>query len=170
MSTLSAADIATITEKCKASGVLATAVIDVLDHGAHGSFIPATFDAWLTEQKAKRPHWWPMAGQTDLEAEAFGVNGKSNFTSRNLLVKQIGLEAADARAREYGLDGIHDYKTTPTRPGAQREKAKASNPWSVEGWNLTKQMQTHRSDPALAERLAKSANSRIGAAHASKVA
>lgn len=168
MTTLSPADIATITLKCQADGVLATAIPDIIDIAEHGEFIAASIDKWLAEQKSptKRPHLWPMAGQVDLEASAFA----GNFTSRNLLVKQIGIEAADDRAREWGLNSIHDYKTTPTRPGAQREKPKASNPWSAEGWNLTKQMQTHRADPALAERLAKSAGSRVGAAHATKVA
>lgn len=164
MSILSPADIATITAKCQADGVLTTAITDVIEHGEHGSFIPQTFDKWLTDQKATRPHWWPAAGQVDFEAQAFG----GNFTSRNLLVKQIGLAAADARAREWGLDGIHDYKTKPTWPGGQIEKPKSSNPWSAAGWNLTKQMQTHRADPALAERLAKAANSHIGAARATK--
>jgi hypothetical protein len=168
MSTLSAADIATITAKCVADGVLATAIPDIIVMAEHGDFIAASTDEWLKEQKqpGARPHLWPMAGQVELEASAFG----GNFTARNRLVKQIGIEAADARAKEWGLDGIHDYKTKPTQPGAQREKAKSSNPWSVEGWNLTKQMAAHRSDPLLAERLATAAHSHVGAAHPTKVA
>ena len=115
MTTLSPADIAAITMKCQADGVVATAIPDVLEHAERGDFVVASLDTWLKEQKqpGKRPHYWPMAGQVDLEAEAFGVNGKANFTSRSRLVKSIGIEAADAQTREYGLDGIHDYKTSP---------------------------------------------------------
>ena len=50
MSILSPADIANITAKCEADGVLASAIADVLDHGEHGSFIPVTFDNWLQDQ------------------------------------------------------------------------------------------------------------------------
>src|ERR1700732_1621274 len=103
------ADIATITAKCQADGVLGTAIIDVIERGENGDFILQSFDGWLKEQKKTRPHWWPMDGQADLEAQAFG----GNFTARNRLVKQIGMAAADARAREYGLRGIHDYTTKP---------------------------------------------------------
>jgi hypothetical protein len=166
MSVLSPADIATVTAKSKAAGVIETAIADVIEHGEHGDFILQTFDKWLTEQKSSRPHWWPQDGQTDLEAQAFG----GNFTARNRLVKQIGMAAADARAREYGLDGIHDYKTTPlAQPGAA-PKNKSTNPWSVEGWNISKQGQVYKSDPALAERLAKAAHSQIGATRPTKVA
>jgi hypothetical protein len=166
MSILSPADIATITAKCKEDGVIGTAIADVIEHGEHGDFILQSFDGWLKEQKTTRPHWWPADGQADLEAQAFG----GNFTARNRLVKQIGMAAADARAREYGLDGIHDYKTTPlARPGAA-PKNKTTNPWSEGGWNISKQGQVYKSNPALAERLAKAANSQIGATRPTKVA
>lgn len=75
-----------------------------------------------------------------------------------------------AAEREKRTNNKNDGDRNRDEGGRFTEKPKASNPWSAEGWNLTKQMQTHRADPALAERLAKAANSRVGAARPTKVA
>ncbi|MGO9846152.1 MAG: hypothetical protein ACLPKT_06005 [Methylocella sp.] len=44
----------------------------------------------------------------------------------------------------------------------------STNPWSVEGWNITKQGSAFRADPALAARLAAAAGSKIGAVRPTK--
>lgn len=56
------------------------------------------------------------------------------------------------------------------RDTSGRFAAKSDNPWSEAGWNLSKQGQVYKSDPKLAERLAKAANSHIGAVRPSKAA
>ena len=97
-------------------------------------------------------------------ARAFGADNTNSAASRAAADKAELFLKAEAAKRGSG-DG-RDRDDT----GKFVANGKSSNPWSVEGWNLTKQMAAHRSDPALAERLAKAALSHIGAAHPTKVA
>jgi hypothetical protein len=103
-----------------------------------------------------------------------------NITSKGAIAKIFGarpdasaaVQTAAAEKTELFLQAERVKRNVGERErdDGGKFKTKASNPWSLEGWNLTKQMQTHRADPALAERLAKAANSRVGAARPTKVA
>jgi hypothetical protein len=53
--------------------------------------------------------------------------------------------------------------TPPADNVADLKAASGSNPWKVESFNVTRQSQIFRADPALAARLAKAAGSAIGA-------
>jgi hypothetical protein len=159
-----------IVQKLQADGMQASAInTDAADAFERGEFIEATLGKWLTEQKAKRPHLWIMAGQIDLEQSAFG---DGNMTARSRLTKELGEATATERAKEWGLKGIADFKTRGSRPGGeqQKEKPKGDNPWSAENWNVTRQGSVAKADFALAQRLAKAAGSYIGATKPAKVA
>jgi len=57
---------------------------------------------------------------------------------------------------EFQGDGIFEREKTPGGSGSTGNKAKAptkDNPWAKESWNLTRQGQIIKSDPALAEKL-----------------
>ena len=160
-----------IKQRLQAEGMQASAITtDATDAFERAEFIEATLGKWLKEQKAKRPHLFIAAAQTDLEQSAFA---DGNLTSRMKLTKQIGETDADARAKEWGLSGLHDYKTRGQRPGGEANntpKEKGDNPWREGSWNITKQMSVYRADPVLAERLAKAAGSFIGSAHPARAA
>ncbi len=149
-------------KQLQAAGMKLTAIqTDAADAFERAEFIEATLPKWIAEQKEKRPHCFVGEGQTDLESAAFA---DGNMTARTRLIKQLGQADADARAKEWGLKSIMDFKTRGTRPGGeQKEKPKADNPWSAEGWSVTRQGQVARADFALATRLAKAAGSYVGA-------
>lgn len=96
-------------------------------------------------------------------ARAFGADATNSPASQAAAAKAELFLKAEATKH-----GISDHGGRERDDGGRfaATDTKASNPWSAAGWNLTRQMAAHRSDPALAERLAKAANSRIGAAHA----
>ena len=150
-------------KKLQAAGMKLSAIqTDAADAFERAEFIEATLPKWVAEQKEMRPHCFIGAGQVDLESAAFG---DGNMTARARLIKQVGQADAEARAKELGLKGITDFKTRGERPGGKENQAKprGDNPWSAEGWNVTKQGQVVRADFALATRLAKAAGSFIGA-------
>ena len=72
----------------------------------------------------------------------------------------------DAFLAEQRIKAAGDGINKPADNPADLQKAGGRNPWSAEpgAWNLTRQMQVYRADPALAARLAKAAGSSIGAA------
>lgn len=154
-----------------AAGMAPTALTDACDAFAVGEWNAETLNAWITEQKTKRPHLWPAKGDADLESAAFVGR---NLSARARLLQQLGEEAANTRAKAWGLRDLHDYRTRATRPGGDsggnKEKPTRDNPWSAEGWSLTAQGRIYKSDPDLAGRLAKAAGSFIGATRPTKAA
>ncbi len=150
-------------KKLQAAGMRLSAInTDAAEAWERGEFIEGTLGKWVADQKAKRPHCFVGNEQVDLESAAFG---DGNMTARTRLVKQLGQADAEARAKEWGLKSITDFKTRGERPGGKenQEKPKGDNPWSAGGWNVTKQGQVARADFALATRLAKAAGSYVGA-------
>jgi len=118
--------------------------------------------------------------EPSLIESALGINGAPpSLTAKGQIARAFGADNSNSAASRAAAEKAELFlRAEATKRGSgERERddggkfvAKSSNPWSLEGWNLTKQMQTHRADPALAERLAKAAHSRIGAAHATKAA
>jgi hypothetical protein len=84
------------------------------------------------------------------------------------------------------IRGDADYATTQRFLAGERKSADTrlrddggkfvankdggNNPWLAGKWSLTAQMQLYRSDPKLAERLAKAAGVHVGAAHPARAA
>lgn len=165
-----------IAARLAAAGMKPSAINEASDDFAEGKLGADNLDEWIEKQRTARPYLYPTKGEADLESAAFGEFGKPNLTARSNLVKQIGEEAADARAKAWGLTGLHDYRTRAKRPGDagngdQKDKRPAKdNPWSAEGWNITKQGSVMRADPALGERLARAAGSFIGATRPTRAA
>jgi hypothetical protein len=150
------------------SGMLATAIAtDATEAFERGELMELNVNKWLADQKRDRPHMWPSAGQVDLETAAFA---QRNLTARSRLVRQLGEEHANERAKEWGLRDIHDMKSEGVPPWKVEDKnadadKKNNNPFLRANWSLTSQMALYKSDPALAGRLAKAAGVTIGAAH-----
>lgn len=141
------AESAAIESACAEAGMIVSAIAtDAIDAFSRGEFTVETLPTWIAEQKTRRPHLFPQPGQLDNEAKAF--EGKGNITARGQLVAAIGEVAANARAREWGLTGINDYKTPGVRPADSKasdkkpptpEKPGSKNPFTRAFWNLTDQ-------------------------------
>jgi hypothetical protein len=123
--------------------VVATAIeTDVIEAFQNGKFTIDEIETWLAKQfEFGKTHLFERSEQRDREAEAFtgGKDGRGSVTSRGALVKEIGIAAADAAAKRWGLASIHDYRTKAERPNgdAGDDKAKKhsergdpDNPWS----------------------------------------
>ena len=159
-----------LVQKLQAAGMKMSAITtDAAEAFERGEFVDLTINNWLTKQKEQRPHCFIGSGQIDLEQAAFA---EGNLTARSRLIKDLGESEADARAKEWGLKGVADFKTRGQRPGGEvnKEKPSADNPWSRDGWNITKQGSVVRADPALAARLAKAAGSFVGATKPARAA
>ncbi len=155
-----------IAARITAAGMVPAALADANDAFAVGEYNGETLDAWITEQRSKRPHLFAVTGDNDTEAAAFGDR---NMTARARLVKAIGEDAAGERAKAWGLSGLTDFKTIGRSPGAKNggdggdKRPGRDNPFSTAGWNVSRQGQIWKSDRELCERLAKAAHSRVGA-------
>lgn len=159
-----------IIAKLEQAGMYPSAIAtDAADAFENAKFIEATLDKWLADQKATRPHLFIDGVQVDLETLAFG---DGNMTARARLVNQIGEAAAKERAAAWGLKSLTD-KRAGKRPfgNGGNEKAKGDNPWSAEGWNLTKQGSLVRTlGEAKAAQIAKAAGSHLGATKPARAA
>lgn len=156
--------------KLEAAGMFPSAVrTDASEAWERAEFIPATLDKWIEKAKAAKPHMFIDAVQADLETQAFG---DGNMTARGRFIALYGEAQAKERATAWGLKSLHDTKSKGKRPFDEGEQQKASknNPWSRDGWNLTRQMSVYKSDSKLAERLAKAAGSYIGATKPARAA
>lgn len=94
-----------------------------------------------------------------------------SLTARGQVFQALNLNARDPNSIAQldaflATEQVKATNNTPADNPADLQKAGGRNPWSGEpgAWNLTRQMQIFRSDPSLAARLAKAANSTIGAA------
>lgn len=156
---------------CDSKNVQASAVeTDVIDAINEGVTTLADLGAWLDKQRETRKHLFVDLTVVDLESRAFGEHGKPNVSARGQLVRSLGEIAALARAKEWGLRDLNDYRTRGTRPGNANadnkkpgRKSAGSNPWSREGWNITKQGALYRANPKAAAEIAAAAGSFIGA-------
>ncbi len=116
-----------------------------------------------------------------LAKQAF-LNGQS--TAQGEFVRRYGMEAAKVHAERFGnpfngtvgtigkrgtiaaTNDLHDDATAKVAAGgaaAIRQNAGPRNPWSVEGWSVSKQLSLVKLDPRVAAEIAASANSFIGA-------
>jgi hypothetical protein len=87
-----------------------------------------------------------------------------NMTAKSRLFVQLGRDQTK-------LDKV--LTATPDKAAdtaKEKPEAERNNPWLAEKWSITRQGQLYKLDPAMAARLAKAANSHIGATRPSKVA
>ncbi len=132
--------------------------------------LPALFKKG-PEQKPER-----QIGEVDPALVSAALAG--SLTARGQVFTALRLNERDPSAVAQ-LDAYLDTQKIKSTAGGKVEasttdlkKAGGSNPWGNKPgeWNLTRQMQAYRSDPALAARLAAAAGSRIGAARPNKAA
>jgi hypothetical protein len=102
------------------------------------------------------------------EMERASFEGKGNVDARGRLVKTIGQDATEARAKAWGLRGVHDFRTPGIAPaideaGAKPKAKPTDNPFTKARWNLTEQSRLYRATPELAVKLAAAAGVSIGA-------
>lgn len=125
---------------------------------------------------AKMPLVRPVPGadpkieaQKELEAQALA----GSVTAHGQLYKELGAIGYEQWKRKHaalpGKPGSDKPADTPEpSTDADVQRAGGVNPWSKEGWSVTRQGAAYRLDPQLAERLAKSAGSHIGATRPAK--
>jgi hypothetical protein len=141
-------------------------------------------DSWMTLQKIDNPTSLWVATNVQVNADearaeqiaaltrtAFEHGGSPG--ARGRLVLEIGEDAADKAAKEFGLKGLHDYATKIAAPTADdkggddkakdKAKDKTSNPFTAQAWNLTEQSRLFRVNPELCAKLAAAAGVKIGA-------
>lgn len=106
-----------IDHRCREAGMLASAIsTDAFDAYIRGEYDLNTMELWLDEQKTRRPHLFPDVGQCALEARAFMETGVLDLKARGELVNLIGQANAEARAKEWGLRDLKDFRTQGRRP------------------------------------------------------
>jgi hypothetical protein len=131
-----------------------------------------TLPALFKKEPEQKPE--QQVGDVDPTLIAAALNG--NQTARGQVFLDLKLNPKDPNAVAQ-LDAFLDTQkiksaatNKPEAPTVDLTKAGGSNPWAPGSWNLTRQMMTYKSDPALAARLAAVAGSRIGAARPTKAA
>lgn len=117
-----------------------------------------------------------------LEQEALqgSVSAHGAMYRRFLAESGNNARLADARYREWcdqnraapgkKADGTGKPIGDLDADDLKRVGQSTTNPWSPEGWSLTRQGAVFKADPSLAERLSRAAGSYIGATKPSKVA
>lgn len=114
---------------------------------------------WL---RTNKPHLLPV-NTADSDAAFVGVGNK---TIAARLIKGMGREAADRLAQTYGKKHALDNTPgiAPQRKDNRTPDERKNNPWSREGWNVTRQGSIVKSlGIEKANALAKAAGSHVGA-------
>jgi hypothetical protein len=103
-----------------------------------------TIDDFVKTLRTTNPWWFPST-EPDLQQRAF-LEG--NMTARSEIIKNEGMEKYKMLAEQWSADPINP-KIIGKQPGAERalgpdaaeKRARdhKSNPWSKQGWSLTKQ-------------------------------
>jgi hypothetical protein len=133
---------------------------------ATGEYAGQTMKKFVKSRAVESPHWFPNAAMIDLHEQAFGP--KPTLRARGELLNKEGAANYAKIAAEWGSDGV-SLKPGEAPAGSGREIKKPSaaerlkNPWSREGWNLTKQMGLYRDlGPVGAAGIAKAVGCKIG--------
>lgn len=126
-----------------------------------------SLDEGLADEIAARPHWQPVearpeiAARADLEARAMS----GNVSAHGLLMRELGQADYAAWCKKHGA--APGKKVEQTNENAADQKAKEDrrgNPWSREGWNVSRQGVLVRTlGVAKAAEIARAAGGRIGA-------
>lgn len=104
-----------------------------------GEWTNETAGSWVAQAKAKHPEFWikppTEADLANAELEKQAFTGKGNATARAKLVKAVGEDDANERARKYGLRNVGDFARRGIAPVTDDDKNKdtkpdaAKNPW-----------------------------------------
>jgi hypothetical protein len=100
----------------------------------------------------------------DVDAVTLESARAGNMTAYSRIVREHGKATADTLLAQKKSDTAAQVDAPVTK-----EKP-TNNPWSAGSWSVTAQGRVYKTDPALAARLAKAANSHIGATKPSKAA
>ncbi len=113
---------AEITRRALAAGIKESALPDVFDAytGHNGKRTPEfdlnDFDLWIEHNKLAREHIFTTPDSYALAAAAFSENGVLNLSARSRLVLEVGEQQAESMARQWGLNGLQDFRTKGVRP------------------------------------------------------
>jgi hypothetical protein len=128
----------------------------------------------LTDFRQEKPHYWFTEAPADLSHASF-VDG--NLTQLGRLVSAVGIQAAEAKAKEFGvtLQDVYRGKRGVAPNGAAGpaapKKSSAPNPWgSGPGeWNVTAQGAYIKARGFVeAQKAARAAGSTVGATRPGK--
>jgi hypothetical protein len=113
-----------------------------------GKFDGKTLEEFVRSRAVEAPHWFPSAQAVDLQEQAFG--SKPTLRARGELFREVGAANYATLAAEWGSDAVSlKPGTAPAGSGHEIKKPspaeRLKNPWSKQGWNLTKQMGLVRS-------------------------
>jgi hypothetical protein len=126
----------------------------------HAAIDPALIESARTNISARGQLFKELHGSKPASAEA------ETLAELNKLLAKGGDEMSKARTlNEDTGDRKRDDAGRFTR-----DPQGAGNPWSLGGWNITRQGEIAKNDLALAQRLAKAAGSYIGATRPNKAA
>jgi hypothetical protein len=134
----------------------------ILEH-RDGLFDENTLDAWLTKRREDRPH--RFIGDNTIAPEVVTAARAGNITARGKVFVALGRDQA-------ALDALL------AAPAADTKKLDADpafkgkvNPWRAEYWSKTEQGRIAKTlGVAVAERMARAANSTLGATKPSRIA
>jgi hypothetical protein len=135
----------------------------ILEH-RDGLFDETTLDAWVAKRKEDRPHRFIGDGAV-IDPALIAAAKSGNMTARSKVFVALGKDQA-------ALDAL----LAAPAPDAKKLDADPAykgngNPWRPENWSITSQGRIIRTlGVAVAERMARAANSRIGATKPSRAA
>jgi hypothetical protein len=123
-------------------------------------FFQREFDYLIPAKTAEEQH-------ADIDPALIELAKDGNWTARGQIFRALhkGNDAETTAAVAKLLKGETREHNTD---GTFKADDKTPNPWSANGWNISKQGAVYKSSPELAERLAKSAGSHIGATRPAK--
>jgi len=154
---------------------------DLLERIRAGDVTEANIADKLAEWKATDGHHFFSATGASLNAEAVAAFGEARtLTAQAAYVRKHGEQQAHDMAEKFGttLGSTRPGKTpqgfTPEKPKADAVQVPASigkNPWSAEGWSITKQGSVVKAlGETKAASIAKAAGSFIGATRPARAA
>jgi hypothetical protein len=100
-----------------------------------------TIEDFIKTLKTEKPHCFPSAQAVDLQEQAFGSS--PTLKSRGALYNEVGAANYAKLAEQWGCDASLRPGKAPAGHESETKKpslaARRDNPFSKQGWNITKQ-------------------------------
>ncbi|OSI70867.1 hypothetical protein [Bradyrhizobium canariense] len=147
---------------------------ELLYRGSESRFEGMTIEEFCASEHLKKakPHWFFADSIVSLEEQAFG-GPTINLKARGELMKEVGAPLYNELMARWGAshtkNGVSPGPSPKERDRSPEGAAKANNPWSKAGWNLTAQGSLIRAiGLEKAQGIAKAAGSYVGATKPSR--